>query len=383
MNQCPHCDKEFGNKYLVTRHVKNSKRCINARGSSTVITPQQNFVCGCGYTVSRKDAYIRHEAKCGCFKMAETIQSHSQTISSQLKDLQAYEKTIEYHLKTLKDSNVLISELKEQVRLLMSRPIINNTVNNNGDTYNIKFYKQHALENFEAITQPLLQGVMDQLTLADISYGGAGFAKFAKKHFDHQHLLILDNTRRRGMYKDANGQVIIDSKLRALLERLGLAGFPPANKLFTDWSVENREDCFLDSTKSKLLGNLLDVTGWLKRVGDGKIVEDDSATQASFLDELVSGYTKEALHNYLERQVPPPLLEIEEVTTYETDVPEHSCDSAGDIETEIEMDVASIASSEFDIRVGILSYEKDYERCVKDEDAYWIEYKAKSKYANV
>jgi hypothetical protein len=315
--------------------------------------------------------------------MAETIQSHSQTISSQLKDLQAYEKTIEYHLKTLKDSNVLISELKEQVRLLMSRPIINNTVNNNGDTYNIKFYKQHALENFEAITQPLLQGVMDQLTLADISYGGAGFAKFAKKHFDHQHLLILDNTRRRGMYKDANGQVIIDSKLRALLERLGLAGFPPANKLFTDWSVENREDCFLDSTKSKLLGNLLDVTGWLKRVGDGKIVEDDSATQASFLDELVSGYTKEALHNYLERQVPPPLLEIEEVTTYETDVPEHSCDSAGDIETEIEMDVASIASSEFDIRVGILSYEKDYERCVKDEDAYWIEYKAKSKYANV
>jgi hypothetical protein len=376
MNKCPYCEKEFSNKYLVTRHVKNSKRCIESRETNPETSSLEKFFCDCGYSSSRKDMFVRHEAKCVCVKMATTIRD-------QCENLQVREKTIECHLKTIKDRDVMITKLEAQVDKLMSRPIINNTVNNNGDTYNIKFYKQHALENFEALTQPLLQGVMDQLTLADISYGGAGFAKFAKKHFDHQHLLILDNTRRRGMYKDANGQVIIDSKLRTLLERLGLAGFPPANKLFADWSVENREDCFLDSTKSKLLGNLLDLTGWLKRVGDGKTVEDDSATQASFLDELVSGYTKEALHNYLERQVPPPLLEIEDVTTYETDVLEHSCDSASDIETEIEMDVASIASSEFDIRVGILSYEKDYDRCVKDEDAYWIEYKAKSKYANV
>jgi hypothetical protein len=391
--ECQYCKKAFYKKSVLSRHVRSSQRCIKDRIPSKIIAEvHPDFVCPCGYSTTRKDNFSIHQASCICPKISLDLKECKAIVINLNKTIENCGKTIECHLKTIKDRDGMIAKLEAQVDKLMSRPIINNTVNNNGNIYNIKFYKQHALENFEAITQPLLQGVMEQLTLSDISYGGAGFAKFAKKHFDHQHLLILDNTRRRGMYKDANGQVVIDSKLRALLERLGQAGFPPANKLFTNWSVENREDCFLDSTKSKLLGNLVDVTGWLKRVGEGKIVEDDSATQASFLDELVSGYTKEALHNYLERQVTPPLLDIEEVSK---NVPKYSCDYgsdcasecasefASDIETDIEMDVASIASSEFDIRVGIISYEKDHDRGVKDRNAYWIEYKGRSKYANV
>jgi hypothetical protein len=379
MYECLHCKKTFTKKGVLTRHVKSSQQCIKRRVS--IIKVSSTFVCPCGYSTTRKDHFSTHEESCERPKIGLDLETYRTLVIDRDKTIENCGKTIECHLKTIKDRDGMIAKLEAQVDKLMSRPIINNTVNNNGNIYNIKFYKQHALENFEAITQPLLQGVMEQLTLADISYGGAGFAKFAKKHFDHQHLLILDNTRRRGMYKDANGQVVVDSKLRALLERLGQAGFPPANKLFTNWSVENRDDCFLDSTKSKLLGNLVDVTGWLKRVGEGKIVEDDSATQASFLDELVSGYTKEALHNYLEQQVTPPLLDIEEVST---DVPKYSCEcKVSDYESDIEMDVASIASSEFDIQLGIISYEKDYDRGVKDRGAYWIEYKGRSKYANV
>jgi hypothetical protein len=296
------------------------------------------------------------------------VEDQAKTIANQAEKLLEYEKTV--------------AKLEEQVKLLMSRPInINNgTINNNQNSYNLQFYKQHVVDNFEALTQPLLEGVMGKMTISDISYGGVGFAKFAKKHLDHQHLLILDLTRRKGMYKDASGDVIVDSKLRALLGSLGLAGFPPANKIFTKWSTENREDCFLDSAKSKLLTNLVDITGWLKRVGDGKIIEDDSSIQSNFLDELVSGYTKEALHNHLERQVSPPLIP-EDLTVPDCYAEGEETQLGSDNETEIEMDVASVASSEFDVNLGILSYEVDHRKGIPDEKNYWIEYKNHSMYS--
>jgi hypothetical protein len=366
MYQCPHCKKEFAANHNLTRHIKSSVRCIKARG---VAAQDCNFVCECGSRASRRDVLLRHQSNCLAPKMAITIKEYEITLGRRDKT---------------------IAKLEEQVKLLMTRPIsvtnnhTNNQTINTGDTYNMKFYKQHALDNFEAITQPFLQGAMDQMTLEDISYGGIGFAKFAKKHFDHQHLLILDITRRKALYKDASGEVIVDPKLRALLERLGLAGFPPANKIFTEWSLANREDCFLNSMKSKLLTNLVDLTGWLKRVGGGKIIEDDSIIQSNFLDELVSGYTKEALHNYLERQVSPPLI-VEVDNDYIDPSASGSLylqETSGndEIETMIEMDIASMASSEFDVNVGILSYEVDYRKGVPDEKNYWIEYKIYSKY---
>jgi hypothetical protein len=385
MSECIYCKKSFSTKGILCRHIKSSQRCIKGRIASKEVLVESSFTCLCGYTTSRKDHLSGHQASCDIqntvvnLEIYKTlVEDQAKTIANQAEKLLEYEKTV--------------AKVEEQVKLLMSRPInINNgTINNNQNSYNLQFYKQHAVDNFEALTQPLLEGVMGQMTISDISYGGVGFAKFAKKHLDHQHLLILDLTRRKGMYKDASGDVIVDSKLRALLGSLGLAGFPPANKIFTKWSTENREDCFLDLAKSKLLTNLVDLTGWLKRVGDGKIIEDDSSIQSNFLDELVSGYTKEALHNHLEKQVSPPL--IDEMSE---DLTCRDCDAEGegkseweepqlgsDNETEIEMDVASVASSEFDVNLGILSYEVDYRKGIPDEKNYWIEYKNHSSRVN-
>jgi uncharacterized coiled-coil protein SlyX len=375
MSECIYCKKSFSTKGILCRHIKSSQRCIKGRIPSKEVLVESSFTCLCGYTTSRKDHLSGHQASCDIqntvvnLEIYKTlVEDQAKTIANQAEKLLEYEKTV--------------AKLEEQVKLLMSRPInINNgTINNNQNSYNLQFYKQHVVDNFEALTQPLLEGVMGKMTISDISYGGVGFAKFAKKHLDHQHLLILDLTRRKGMYKDASGDVIVDSKLRALLGSLGLAGFPPANKIFTKWSTENREDCFLDSAKSKLLTNLVDITGWLKRVGDGKIIEDDSSIQSNFLDELVSGYTKEALHNHLERQVSPPLIP-EDLTVPDCYAEGEETQLGSDNETEIEMDVASVASSEFDVNLGILSYEVDHRKGIPDEKNYWIEYKNHSMYS--
>jgi hypothetical protein len=342
MYSCPYCDNTFTEKFNMNRHVKSSARCIKSRANISETNTKKPLSCDCGYSASRKDILVRHKANCVFLKMALTIESQNNTIKSHVESIDNRDRSIE-------DCNSIITDLKEQVKLLMSRPIkINNnqTINNNQQqqTYNIQFYKQHIQDNFESLTQCFLQGVMNQITLDDISYGGAGLAKFVKKHLDHQHLLMLDQARRKGAYKDGNGQVVVDSKLRSLLQMIGEAGYLPAKKIFVDWNAEN-PDSFLNSSKSKILTSLMEATGWLNRVGEGKTDDDDSEILSSFVDELASGYTKEALHNHLERQDVPPLIDEDKPDKY----------SVYDLREEYETDIetASMTSSQFDAVIGI------------------------------
>jgi hypothetical protein len=420
MYKCDYCKKSYKNKYLLNRHVKTGKTCISFRPVSRTDSSLYTFECVCGYTTHRKDVLLEHRVVCGS-KAGNNIEALLRTIDDEKRIIENHKKTIEENKKTIEEDKKMISEqsrtiseLKVQIDKLISRPINvtqNNTNNNN--TYNGKFYNQYVLDNFEALTPTFLQGVMEQMTLVDISHGGTGLAKFAKKHLHHQHLLMLDQARRKGLYKDANGEAKHDSELRELLTIIGQTAFPPANILFTEWSVANKEDCFLNEEKSGKLTRLLDVVGWLKRVGDGIIHDQDSDTQAQFLGEFVAGFSKEALHNCLERPSEPPLIEEDEpeyipkdgaeyipkdgpedspkdeqeerhdVDSDSSEWPEVSevdSDEDSDIETVIEMDIASIASSEFDIDLGILNYETDRNKGVLDGRNYWIEYKSRSKF---
>jgi hypothetical protein len=305
MYQCLYCEQIFTDRSNRNRHTKGSVKCIKGRVPiEKPVVLQTDLICRCTYTTPRADSLARHQSSCSVFQLEvfkkrlhEQEKTHGEIVST-------HEKTIITHEMT-------IAKLEDQVKLLMTRPInVNNhnTTNNNGPTYNMSYYKQHIQDNFESITQPLLQRVMNQITLDDISYGGSGFAKFVKKHLDHQHLLILDQARRKGAYKDAKGQVVVDAKLRVLLQMIGEAAYPPAKKIFIDWNAAN-PDGFLDTDKLKVLTSLLGSTAWLNRMGQGKTHEDDSEILSSFVDELASGYTKEALHNYLDREALPAIDE--------------------------------------------------------------------------
>jgi hypothetical protein len=393
MYSCPYCENTFTEKFNMNRHVKSSIRCIKTRANIPETNTKEILSCDCGYSVSRKDMLIRHKANCVFLKMTLTIERQINTIKSHVESIENCERTIE-------DRNSIITDLKEQVKLLISRPInINNnqTINNNQQqqTYNIQFYKQHIQDNFESLTQSFLQGVMNKITLDDISYGGSGLAKFVKKHLDHQHLLMLDQARRKGAYKDANGQVVVDSKLRSLLQMIGEAGYPPAKKIFIDWNAEN-PDSFLNSSKSKTLTSLMGATGWLNRVGDGKTDEDDSEILSSFVDELASGYTKEALHNHLEKQSEPPLIDEDEKpeepevetkrpigdeSDVSSDWPEIYEEPESEEEYETEVETESITSSQFDVIIGTKNYETCLMRGTRDEDNLYQNFKPQSKYA--
>jgi hypothetical protein len=409
MYECSYCEKTFTDKSNRNRHVKGSSKCIRGRTpleKSVVI--QSDLTCLCSYRTSRADALARHQGSCNVFQLEILKKRLDEKEKTYVNMVGTYEKTItnlvSAHEKTITDLVIAhektVVKLEDQVKLLMTRPInINthnhhNTTNNNnnsGHTYNMSYYKQHIQDNFESITQPLLQGVMNQITLEDISYGGSGIAKFVKKHLDHQHLLMLDQARRKGAYKDAKGQVVVDSKLRTLLQMIGEAAYPPAKQIFIDWNTAN-PDGFLNSSKSKILCSLMGATGWLNRVGEGKTHQDDSEILSSFVDELASGYTKEALHNHLDQEVEPPIIdeeddpeakisEIDSTSGDDTDASSEWPEIGEESDSEeycIDIETASITSSQFEEVIEKKNYEACRARGTRDEDNLYHNFKTQN-----
>jgi hypothetical protein len=353
------------------------------------LTPpkEKGYLCGCGYTASRKDLLTRHQSKCLFVTLTATILERDKTIDVYDKTIKENVKTIltltKNHEKTIAklttDHEKSVGKLEERIDKLMERPVnITNNTNtiNNNQKYNMSFYKQYVIENFEAITPPLLENVMGHMTLTDISHGGAGFAKLAKRHLDHQHVLVLDQARRKGIYKDAKGEVKVDAKLRDLLALIGEAGHPIASEIFKKWISDNPNSLSCVD-KSKVLSRLLNMVGWLSRLKNGETVDEDSGMLGGFLEEFVSGYTKEALHNHLERDTNTvPMVNEVEVEM------EVAMDFSDEYSVyDLAEDTRSVGSLDFEVLVGVRNYEVSREKGMLEEENLYVMYKERSNFA--
>jgi hypothetical protein len=117
MNECIYCKNTFSTKTALVRHLKSSVKCIKTRSGTTDV---DELTCECGYTTSRRDHLLQHIAIC---KVSDRIKKYTKTIEDQANIIEDHVKTIEDHVKTIANDCKTIAELKEQVKLLMTRPI--------------------------------------------------------------------------------------------------------------------------------------------------------------------------------------------------------------------------------------------------------------------
>jgi hypothetical protein len=101
MYNCEYCNSSFSNKYILNRHVDTSRKCIKNRICEDHTS--NRFRCGCGYSTNRNDNLAAHSVTC-IFTIGV-----DKTIADQGKMISAQAETI--------------AELKEQIKLLMTRPI--------------------------------------------------------------------------------------------------------------------------------------------------------------------------------------------------------------------------------------------------------------------
>jgi hypothetical protein len=281
---CKYCGNTFAHQPGLSRHIRGSKKCIASRSTGT---PKELLECECGYFTARLDNLERHQKKCRVVHIAKTI----------------------------------------------PQPPVVHITNNNfyGDVnFNNSYYRQYVIDNFESISNQLLEEAAATLKLGDIQSGGKGLARHAKKYIND--LIMLDYPRKKALYKDETGEALVDEQLSKLTTRVAQAYHPPARALFKGWISSPLEDHQLPLVKQTA-----EFVAWMNRFGNGGEGGDtrqDRVFENDYKNELSIGYSRDDFRSRVIRDsMPPPVIEecepIEIVDVdYDNDFPTPSEDTS-------------------------------------------------------
>jgi hypothetical protein len=109
-NSCEFCSSTFSNKKSLLYHQKNTKYCLQVRGSST------SFRCKvCSKELSEKRQLEKHEEKCG---LAQKTESQAEIILKLTQELEVAKQMSEKSEKLFRDQ---LSQKDQQIKELQNK----------------------------------------------------------------------------------------------------------------------------------------------------------------------------------------------------------------------------------------------------------------------
>lgn len=224
---CEYCGKSVGERSLKRHH--SSRTCLDRQGRHI----KGNECDWCGENFIRRDCLNRHVVTC-----KRRIQASSRTVEDQLRIDNSRLTTLltdrENEVEQLsEENNELRDELKlakKEISVLKENPT---TVHNNNIQVKLRVDKfvveRYAPEHFTSLTDKALR---EALTITpDYRLLTKGPEAIAKLFLEtslagNDKLAFTDVPRQKGYYKDRDGQVTEDVKLRRLVPRMIRHIFP-------------------------------------------------------------------------------------------------------------------------------------------------------------
>ena len=199
MFNCDTCGNSFKYKYTLKHHQNTAKYCLKKRGQPVLST----HVCnGCQKGFPRKCELSRHTQSCSAISCAVKFEK-------MIKDYK--EKVIILETK-LEEKNSLIEKLREENSSLQDKLLKAatkpTTINHNNQRIN----KQ--VNQLLPLTQEYIESQVPHLTIDHIRRGAQGYADFALEFALKDRIMCTDFSRRRGKYKDEDGNVIDDPEMK-------------------------------------------------------------------------------------------------------------------------------------------------------------------------
>lgn len=219
--KCEFCSNEFISKTSLIHHQKTAKYCILLQG----IDKNTNFVClKCNKKLSTQNRLYTHEQTCKkhmediirkeceqkLIEKDKIILERDLLISEQkiiIKELHAeYKKQLEMQNKDLHD------RIQSMAEKAIAKP---STVTKNNTT--------QIINNLLPITPEHLNEQVQFLTKDHVTNGAIGYAKYALEFPLKDRLVCTDVSRRKGKYKDSDGNIVSDPEMTSITRKLFLA----------------------------------------------------------------------------------------------------------------------------------------------------------------
>jgi hypothetical protein len=293
--QCEYCQKILSTLSTLKHHQKTVKYCLAKQNKEPVKEYTCSF-CGVGFAVkSTLNSHLRI-----CKSNTPIIHEQLQLLDSKSKDLDNSNKKIlecnriideqkiiikELHLeynKQIEEQKKVIKELhadyKKQIDMQnkdfhdrmqsMAEKAIDkpSTVTKNNTT--------QIINNLLPITNEHLNEQVQFLTKEHVTNGAVGYAKYALEFPLKDRLICTDSSRKKGKYKDSDGNIVSDPEMTSITRKLFLA-------------IKDRNATLIDEHALDLKVKL----DQFNSCSDNEMDDDESKTFSSSTDQLIDYIT--------------------------------------------------------------------------------------------
>jgi len=166
---------------------------------------------------------IRKECEQKLIEKDKIILERDLLISEQkiiIKDLHAeYKNQIEMQNKDFHN------RLQSMAEKAIDKP---STINQNTTT--------QIINNLLPITTEHLNDQVQYLTIDHVKHGAVGYAKYALEHPLKDRLVCTDTSRKKGKYKDSDGNIVSDPEMTTITKKLFLAIKDRNSELITEYA---------------------------------------------------------------------------------------------------------------------------------------------------
>jgi hypothetical protein len=257
MFNCSYCNHAFSTKTSLISHQKTAKYCLKIQASEG-IDIKFLFTCDfCSKILSQQIDLDRHQLKCSSKKEADNNNKHELIIKELenklfLKDklikkirientqkLLEKDKIIEIKKKDLQEHKRVIKELQEEYKKQMEMQ--NKDLQDRMQSMAEKAIAKPSsfnqiINNLLPITTEHLNDQVQYLTIDHVKNGAIGYAKYALEHPLKDRLVCTDTSRKKGKYKDSDGNIVSDPEMSSITKKLFLAIKDRNSELITEYA---------------------------------------------------------------------------------------------------------------------------------------------------
>ena len=248
--QCEYCEKVLKTSSSLKLHQKTTKYCL-VKQNKVVENEFSCFACGVGFTL--KSSLHSHLKICKENTPEKELRREYERREKEIiftYDKKLQENNIENN-KKLSDKDKIISEQKNIIKELqteykkhiemqnkdlqdrmqsMAEKAIDKPSTVNQNTIN------HVINNLLPITTEHLNNQAQYLTIDHVKNGAVGYAKYALEHPLKDRLVCTDTSRKKGKYKDSDGNIVSDPEMSSITKKLFLAIKDRNSELITEYA---------------------------------------------------------------------------------------------------------------------------------------------------
>jgi len=306
--ECQYCNQILKTPSSLKQHQLTAKYCLSKQNKEPIKEYYCN-ACNTGFTL-----------KYSLQKHLQICKSNTPEIHQISQELDVVKKELELCLirekekdKIISDRDFLITDQKNMIRELqteykrhmemqnkdlqdrmqsMAEKAIDKPSTLNQNTIN------QVINNLLPITTEHLNDQVQYLTIDHVKNGAVGYAKYALEHPLKDRLVCTDTSRKKGKYKDSDGNIVSDPEMSSITKKLFLAIKDRNTELITEYANDLKEKLEDFSSDNNEMTN--EETIEITRMTDDLIdIVTSAFSQKRQSNEISDGLKPELFHQFV------------------------------------------------------------------------------------